>query len=204
MADSLDTTVTCTTCGFERAPTDFHHGYRMCKPCTRIQHNKYAHEHKDSIRAYQKIWNSENRQKIKERRIANRIEISVKAKAKYQRTKQKITLYREANLSRLLLNGARARSRKLNLPFDLTVDWIEAKLSAGYCEVSGIAFNCKQGIGHKWDGPTLDRIKPELGYVIGNVRMIIYRANVAMHDHGIDGLLMIADAIRAHIAGGRR
>src|SRR6266403_1212241 len=104
---SLDMAVTCKKCGLEREPTDFYPRYKTCKPCTNAKNRRYACEHKESVRAYQRIWSNENREKIREHRIANRAALSIKAKAKYQRTKEKVTVYREANFSRLLLNGAR-------------------------------------------------------------------------------------------------
>lgn len=58
-------------------------------------------------------------------------------------------------------------------------------MDAGFCEMTGLPFN--QGDEKRaWNSPTIDRIKPELGYVIGNVRVICWCLNAALGDWGED------------------
>ena len=74
-----------------------------------------------------------------------------------------------------LVDAAKRRAKKANLPFDLTVNDFEIPKE---CPVLGIALyhNSDTG-GFKDNSPSLDRIKPELGYVKGNVNVISWRAN---------------------------
>lgn len=41
------------------------------------------------------------------------------------------------------------------------------------------------------DSPSLDRIKPELGYVKGNIRVISFKANSIKNDASIEELRQI-------------
>lgn len=100
-----------------------------------------------------------------------------------------------------VLISARKRAKRQSLPFDLTADDIEGLLRTQEyrCAVSGLLFRPNAG---KEAGtyrgayrPSLDRIRPKLGYVIGNVRLVLVAVNVAMSDWGEDVLLDIARAL---------
>jgi hypothetical protein len=75
-----------------------------------------------------------------------------------------------------LLDHARARAKKVGVPFDLSREDI---VMPERCPVLGIEF--KWGTGamgwRNMASPSLDRIIPRLGYVRGNVRVISNRAN---------------------------
>ena len=81
-----------------------------------------------------------------------------------------------------MLFAARNRAKKNGWSFDLEEKDI---VIPEFCPVLGIKLEYKRGTGVKrgdvssyLDSPSLDRIKPELGYVKGNVMVISYRANV--------------------------
>ena len=72
-----------------------------------------------------------------------------------------------------ILNSARWRAKKKGVPFDLTIDDIRIPT---HCPVLGIEL--RHGVGSICaTSPTLDRIIPHLGYVVGNVAVISMRAN---------------------------
>ena len=77
--------------------------------------------------------------------------------------------------------AAKRAAKKKNLPFDLDVDWIENKLIAGNCEVSGIPFTFtslqtgKGGVGSQNPfGPTLDCTILRKGYLKSNIKVVIW------------------------------
>lgn len=84
--------------------------------------------------------------------------------------------YATNNPDKLILNAARQRARKKNIPFNLTLEDINIPTT---CPILGIVLKSNRGgrPGMFPDSPSLDRIKPELGYVKGNVRVISNRAN---------------------------
>lgn len=96
------------------------------------------------------------------------------------RNKEQITQTRHRfetnNPEKLMLKAARQRARKKNLPFNITLEDIIIPTT---CPVLGMTLKFNKGSksGGRPDSPSLDRIKPELGYVKGNVRVISHRAN---------------------------
>ena len=81
------------------------------------------------------------------------------------------------NLYRLT-EGARTRSKAHNVPCDSASDlmaWLERNLT-DKCPVLGIEMECGKGSSQK-RSPTIHRIRPELGYVVGNIAIISRLAN---------------------------
>lgn len=93
-----------------------------------------------------------------------------------------------------LLSGAKKRTQRSGLRFDLTVHDIPA--IPDRCPVLDIALQCSSG--RMSDAsPSLDRIEPKRGYVSGNVRVISWRANRLRSDASAAELrLVAADAER--------
>lgn len=90
----------------------------------------------------------------------------------------------------ILLGLARSRALKKGLPFDLTEEDV---LIPNFCPVLGIPLVRGSGLGgHRPGSPSLDRIRPELGYVKGNVIVISHRANSLKRDATIDELQSLA------------
>lgn len=85
---------------------------------------------------------------------------------------------------RYLAIGARSRARHRNLAYDLDehLDDIQAR-AVGCCELTGIPFK-QEGGKTSWNSPSIDRIKPELGYVHSNIRLVLHCLNMAMGDWG--------------------
>ena len=74
-----------------------------------------------------------------------------------------------------MLSSAHTRARKRGIPFTITADDISIP---SHCPVLGLPL--EQGAGDR--APSLDRIKPSLGYVPGNVIVISSRANRIKND----------------------
>lgn len=62
-----------------------------------------------------------------------------------------------------------------------------------HCPVLGIKLEYGTGTGGFIDAsPTLDRIRPELGYVLGNIEVVSWRANRIKCDGTLEEILKIA------------
>lgn len=104
--------------------------------------------------------------------------------------------YREKNRALVLVTAARYRAKQAGLAFDLDqfADQLQARIDAGRCELSGLPFRLDGG--RTWDSPSLDRIIPELGYTITNVRVVLFALNVMMNTWGEEPVLKVADGIK--------
>lgn len=85
-----------------------------------------------------------------------------------------------------MLSAARSRAKKRGVPFALTADDISIP---SHCPI--LSAPLTQG-GGDW-APSLDRIKPELGYVPGNVIVISQRANRIKNDATPQELYALAE-----------
>ena len=117
-----------------------------------------------------------------------------------QRHRDYTKKWRDANPAAQLVVDAHTRANRQNIPFDLYdhIEDIKARHALGVCEMSGLPF--EKGIGVA--GPlsaSIDRIKPDLGYVYSNIRIICLALNRAFSDWGEEELFRIVDAVRAKI-----
>lgn len=78
----------------------------------------------------------------------------------------------------IILTSARARAKVRGIAFDILPEDISLPT---HCPITGVELIYGCGVGRK-DGPSLDRIRPELGYVRGNVRIISFLANSLKSD----------------------
>lgn len=84
----------------------------------------------------------------------------------------------------------RERAARKKVPFDLDVDYLEQLFSLTHCEFTGIKF--------EESGPFLrsvDRVDPSLGYVKGNVRMVVFIHNAARGKWGDEALAKYVAAL---------
>lgn len=87
---------------------------------------------------------------------------------------------------------ARKRAEKLGIPFDVpkgtTLSLYDQ--SGGVCAVSGLPFKVTTtGVCTPFS-PSLDRVKPELGYVVGNIRLVLHGVNSLKGDTDDDSDLV--------------
>jgi hypothetical protein len=89
-----------------------------------------------------------------------------------------------------LIASAKKRSDEQGLAFNLTVEWLCAKLKQGHCEVTNIPFRIKSYTSkedvnytsvHNF-APSIDRINPNKGYTIDNVQIVIAAFNYLKSD----------------------
>lgn len=77
-------------------------------------------------------------------------------------------------------NRAKERAKEKGLPFNITLEYLRS-IATDSCPIFHTPFSWGvSGLGKgkfKENGPQLDRITPELGYIVGNVAFISHRAN---------------------------
>ena len=95
-----------------------------------------------------------------------------------------------------LLALAKNRAKEKEVPFNLTKEYLLSLWNdnLGCCAVTGRLFELEsstKGTVNK-NAPSLDRIIPQLGYVQGNVRFVVYILNCAMGEYGLEELRKLA------------
>ncbi len=92
-----------------------------------------------------------------------------------------------------LVAAAKSRALSKGLPFNLTVERVQAALDSGHCEATGIAFDLTVSRG--WNTPSLDQIQAGAGYTLKNTRVVLFGFNTACGSWGESKVLLKADAI---------
>lgn len=87
--------------------------------------------------------------------------------------------YANSSRANRLLRSARSRACRHGLELSLTLEWIEDRLEAGVCELTGIHFT--DAPRHPFL-PSLDRIDPSRGYSPDNCRAILWMLNAAKQE----------------------
>lgn len=109
------------------------------------------------------------------------------------KSKIRVSKYREAKPQKQIVMKAKHRAKLKNLPFDLTEDDI---IIPEFCPILGIKL-VKSNRSFTDNGPNLDRVKPEKGYVKGNVCIISGRANRIKSDASLDELEAILSYVKS-------
>lgn len=111
------------------------------------------------------------------------------------RSCQNTTHGRAGTAQHKIWERSKKRARENGVVFSLTLDDIPAIPKR--CPILGIEIKANEKSGPLDSSPSLDRIKPELGYVAGNVRIISNRANRIRSDATARELRLLAnDATR--------
>jgi len=102
--------------------------------------------------------------------------------------------YRERKHEQCILNSARNRARKKNIPFDITIDDI---VIPTHCPILGIELTRNFGKhGGSFSSASLDKIIPDKGYIKGNIRVVSLLANNMKSNATPEQLLLFANWIR--------
>lgn len=92
------------------------------------------------------------------------------------------------------ISKARQTAKKLNLPFNLTEEYIKSITPPNMiCPALGIKMMHGTKEKGNWRSPSLDRIIPELGYVKGNVVIVSFKVNRIKNDANLEELTKITN-----------
>ena len=95
----------------------------------------------------------------------------------------------------IMYNGALKRARECGLPFDIDIEYLKS-IKTDRCPIFDIELSWGK-LGNDYtrsaNSPSLDKIKPEYGYVKGNVCIISDLANTIKQNVGYEELYKVAD-----------
>lgn len=94
-----------------------------------------------------------------------------------------------------LFYGAKHRDLARGRTSTITAKWVERKIAAGFCAVTGLRFVMDAPM-HPF-APSLDRIDNSKGYIRGNVRVVVWAYNAAKGVYSDDHMLTFAKALVA-------
>lgn len=99
--------------------------------------------------------------------------------------------YKSKSTKKTMLSSAKCRAKRLGIPFSLTEDDISIP---EVCPILGIKLEANVGKGRPAQGsPSLDRIRPELGYVVGNIIVISNKANMIKSNATSEEILKVGE-----------
>ena len=194
---------TCSKCKIEKENIEFYYRDKalnklrsQCKSCTNTWFQKP--ENKSKKQKYNAAYRQDpdNKLRIQEYRTAYRQDPENKLKEQEYHT----TYNQDPdNKLKSQVSDAHKRAKKKNIPFDLKAEDLSIPER---CEVLGIPLYRNVGTGRASpNSPSIDRIKPELGYVPGNVRIISNRANTIKNDATIEDLEKVLEYMKRHNNG---
>lgn len=187
---------TCTKCKEIKPVTAFHkrrdipNGYQSwCKSCR----NEREQSRRDIKRQYDKIYRTENAQRIKEnqrRYYAENFERLSDRKKRYKNQRKEYfnALDRERSLNiaaraKKIWNSARRDGPKRGHSFNICYEQILGMLMKETCAVSGIKFDLKPSKERVNPfAPSLDRIDNDRGYEPDNVQLVCNMFNLGKSD----------------------
>lgn len=170
---------TCKLCGQTKELSDFN-----LHPTSK---DKRSHRCKICENQYQKEYRSRPGQAQKKAAYGK----AYRSRPQYP---EQIREYRVRSICKHLHRGARLRARDKGLAFDLDETDI---VVPPVCPVLGITLQPGRVT---WSdaSPTVDRVRPEKGYVKGNVQVISWRANRLKSDATLEDLEKVCAYVRDH------
>ena len=151
----------------------------------------------DKVREYNRKQNERRRKGPKPLPTPEEIKEKItkqkeRSKIYFQENRDKLqknrTEYYRNNRLKQKLRGVKSRCKKKNLKFDLQIENI---IVPDICPVLGIPLEYKNGKGPQPGSPSIDRIRPERGYVQDNVRIISNRANILKNNMTLEECKLI-------------
>jgi len=103
-----------------------------------------------------------------------------------------------AGRANTLMSNARRRCKAKGIELAITQTWVEAHLTRGTCEITGLHFCFEpkdDNTTRRWDAPSLDRIDKDKPYTEDNTRVILWAVNCALSEYGTKIMLPILKAM---------
>lgn len=151
----------------------------------KVYNKNWREKNKDILKSKSKKYYESNKDRIKERTSKQRHEKYHKNPGQ-ELAKQKE--WKVNNYEKYLLQSAKARAKKQNIPFDIVASDLIIPTHCPYLGIELIPFS-------EWASPSLDKIVPQLGYVVGNVQVISKLANTMKSCATIKELVTFAENV---------
>jgi hypothetical protein len=155
---------------------------KMCSRCkvdkTIEDFTKDNHQ-RDGLRAACKSCSKETKDKYRNKPESKKKE------------KEAAIAWRRSNPTKFMLYCAKSRAKRDDVPFSIGYEDI---VVPDVCPILGIRIfqNLDKGThGPSANSPSLDKIVPELGYVVGNIQVISNRANTMKQDASLDEIIAL-------------
>lgn len=107
--------------------------------------------------------------------------------------------WRERNPKRAwcvhIRTGMRERAARKGVVFDITVAYLES-ITPEVCPVFGTPFSFINNGKLSYSSPSVDRLRPDQGYVRGNIRVISMKANSIKSAYTADDVARVAEWMR--------
>ena len=167
---------------------------KRCTKCKKDKDFSDFHVFKNSKDGYYTHCKKCKKKYDKEYRKSNKIQSLYKSK-KYRDRKKEYRKFRDKDPRIQLLISAKARAKKNNLPFNITLEDI---VIPKYCPILNIRLKRKP-YGQRGSfiscSPSIDKIIPKLGYVKGNIMIISMKANVMKCNASLSELITFSKNI---------
>lgn len=174
-----------------------HHKVYYYRPEIREHKRQYKKKHnalpetKEHKKAYTKDWRA--RPEVIKHTKEYKSQPWVK---EYERKRKREYDNSPMGIAVMLCSVAKKRAQKRNINFNLTTDYVYSILPVPLvCPLLNITLthgNKKAQAA----SPTLDRIKPELGYIQGNVMVISYLANMIKSTATANQIMLVAQNLK--------
>lgn len=172
---------------------------RKTKPITEFHYRSELLRHrvecKDCYRALKRarIDPEDNRRRVREWQKANPEKRAIQTKRNYDNKRSDVSRWIASNL-----RTTRASCKKKGIPCEVTA----TDLMVLYNQFDGKCDLTKRIMvvgsrGQQRDSLSIDRIEPAKGYVLGNVRLVTYQANMARGMFSDDELYAFCEAVLA-------
>lgn len=176
----------CIRCKIEKTVEDYRpSNQKVCRECLIKANKKYQPP---------RLTDEEKTR----RKLISKEKNKARSKEWYQENKLRFREEYQSDPVRFLIYRAKQRAKKYSLPFDLKPEDI---VLPEFCPVLGIKLAVSEG--KDWDSRkysySLDRIIPEMGYVVGNVQVISTMANAMKNDANFQELHSFARWIISNI-----
>jgi len=170
----------CRKCASKRTLEWKHKNRDHVNAQARLLRKKRTDPQKEADRILRKKWKQKNKEKIQEQ-------------AKEYRERQKKT-----QPKRLALARVKHKAKRLGYPFNIDESDI---IIPKKCPLLGIKIKNNGLKNNRASSFSIDRIKPSLGYIKGNVRVISFRANMIKNNATPEELKTIASNIDKYVGG---
>ncbi len=138
-----------------------------CNDCGAEKRKRFAAKYRPVVAACQRAY----RARTKEEKLQRR-------RALYEQKTRQDPIARWVTAA---VSASKARAKKKGMPHNLTHEYVRS-LCVERCPALGVTLTYSNPERQVATSPNLDRIKPALGYVVGNVRVISKRANTIRND----------------------